>query len=119
LRAKLELPKAIEQIVYKEKDTIVELVKDQLYSGVDGNENYLSPKYSDDTFFKSKDAARRYSAWKDTLNQRGQSKLFKKRPSDVPNLIVNGKLIYNRLSLNMDKRVFSVSINSGIYSKII
>ena len=63
-----------------------EAVKDlnikQLMRGLNSNGQPLSPKYSEDPYFKKPGAWQRYAAWK--------KKLFPETPYDIPNLIITG-----------------------------
>jgi len=54
----------------------------QLMQGLNSEGNQLSPKYSEDSNFKSKQSAAKYAAWK--------KRLFPETPFDVPNLIIIG-----------------------------
>jgi hypothetical protein len=54
----------------------------QLMAGLNNQGRQLSPKYSEDPYFKKPGAAARYAAWK--------KKLFPESPFDVPNLIIIG-----------------------------
>jgi hypothetical protein len=67
------------------KEAMVELNRQQLLRGLDREGNYLSPKYSEDPYFKSKESAKRYAAWKKKIEP-----VKTDRPEDVPNLYIIG-----------------------------
>lgn len=81
----------------EDEPLLLELIKDQLYSGLDGEGNSLRPTYQEDPYFKSRDAAQRYSDWKDSLVQRTHNPLFTQRPKGTPNLIITGGWFYDTL----------------------
>jgi hypothetical protein len=58
--------------------------RQQLLAGLNNRGEYLSPKYSEDPWFKKPGAAERYARWKKQLFPDGD------RPEDVPNLIIVG-----------------------------
>lgn len=66
-------------------DDIITLNQQQLYSGRLSDGSPVSPSYLDDPYFKSREAAQRYSDWKDNITPDEQ------RPSGVPNLFINGR----------------------------
>ena len=51
-------------------------------AGINAEGKPLSPKYSEDPYFKSRESALRYARWK--------QKLFPDTPFDTPNLIITG-----------------------------
>lgn len=56
----------------------------QLLDGESNTGAYLTPKYQDDPFFKTREAAEAYSRWKDRISPPST------RPSGVPNYYING-----------------------------
>lgn len=66
-------------------DDIITLNQQQLYSGRLSDGSPVSPSYLDDPYFKSREAAQRYSDWKDNITPDEQ------RPAGVPNLFINGR----------------------------
>lgn len=72
-------------------------VTEQLYSGLDGEGNYLSPTYDDDPFFEEEGVwhhrAKDYKAWKHAITPpvSGTMLGLPPRPDEVPNLFINGK----------------------------
>ena len=71
--------------VEETKDEIVALNKEQLLRGLDSDGNYLSPKYSEDPYFKSHESAKRYAEWKKKIEPK------RDKPFDVPNLYITGR----------------------------
>lgn len=90
------------------KDELVETVKDQLYSGIDGRGAVLSPSYSSDPWFQSHRAGffdedrqmfvscyqrpELYVEWKERITPpRASDRLgITARDIDTPNLFING-----------------------------
>lgn len=84
----------VEQM-HDRKDMFEEFVTEQLYSGVNGEEEPLRPKYSEDPYFNAfrnpKKEAERYRKWKMKIQPPARSYLgFRPRNSDTPNLIIRG-----------------------------
>lgn len=80
-----------------ETDLIEEFAREQLYSGVNGDEERLTPKYSQDPYFKEvygknwKSHATDYMKWKRKIQPPAASFLgFRPRAMDTPNLIIRG-----------------------------
>lgn len=83
--------------IQQNKNLFVSYITEQLYSGVDGNENYLRPTYLDDPWFNTEEAGRWYKkprwymAWKAHITPPAVSFTgIAARPRDVPNLIISG-----------------------------
>lgn len=81
----------------KDAPQFEEYVREQLYSGVDGDEESLTPKYSQDPYFKTaygknwKPHAIGYMKWKRKIQPPAPSYLgFRPRSMDTPNLIIRG-----------------------------
>jgi len=66
------------------KEPMLTLNKQQLYDGKTRSGNDLSPTYLEDPYFKSREAAQRYSDWKDEITPNP------KRKKGVPNLFIVG-----------------------------
>ena len=75
---------------------ISDLIREQLYSGLDGKGNYLSPNYDDDPYFNEdgpwKGRPDAYKRWKGKITPPMDSYLMHlpPRPLSVPNLIITG-----------------------------
>lgn len=75
---------ALENAVNKTIAKYEELNKAQLYAGKNKDGQDLSPKYIDDPYFKTREAAVRYSNWKDKITPNSL------RTPGVPNLFIIG-----------------------------
>lgn len=81
--------------MHKEKDLFEEFITEQLYSGVNGDEEPLRPRYTEDPYFNTfknpKKKAEQYKKWKAKIQPPARSYLgFKPRDVDTPNLIIRG-----------------------------
>ena len=78
-------------VVSSHKNDILDSQKQQLFAGKTSEGDDFRPYYSEDLqpsgYFKSKESAERYSAWKQTLNY----PYSVDRNPDAPNLYINGK----------------------------
>lgn len=99
LKAELQRQAAIQ--VRRQIAILLELQRDQMYAGLDATGKNITPYYSQDPWFKSKESASRYAAWKASLHQRRPAPYLPPRPQDVPNLIITGQLIYDRLRVQV------------------
>lgn len=99
LKAELRLQAGV--LIRRQAHILLELQRDQMYAGLDARGQHIAPRYSQDPWFKSRESAARYAAWKARLNQRRPAPYLPLRPEDVPNLIINGRLIYDRLRLRV------------------
>ena len=72
------------------------MIREQLYSGIDGNNSYLSPTYDEDPYFLEpgpwQGRAEQYKRWKADITPPVQSELLflPPRPTEVPNLFITG-----------------------------
>lgn len=69
-------------VAERNASALVDLNKHQLNKGINRFGGYLSPKYSEDPWFKSAESAKRYADWK--------KRLYPEMTYDVPNLIITG-----------------------------
>lgn len=81
--------------IHDNKSLFEEFVTEQLYSGVNGEEEPLRPKYTEDPYFNTfknpKAESERYKKWKAKIQPPARSYLgFKPRDVDTPNLIIRG-----------------------------
>ena len=114
----LNLVQQIQTLMQEDEELLLSLQKDQLYAGQDANGNGLRPTYQEDPYFKTQAAAQRYSDWKDRLDQRSHNPLFAKRPSGTPNLIINGRWLYNTLVADVGGGKLVVSSGSWLFPKL-
>lgn len=77
-------------------DVVADMVREQLYSGLDGNGDYLSPTYDDDPYFSERGPwqgrAEQYKRWKERITppETSQRLMLPARPVEVPNLFITG-----------------------------
>lgn len=110
VKLKGELLQQASHLVARQAPVLLELQRDQMYAGLDARGRYISPRYSQDPWFKSRESAARYAAWKASLHQRRPASYLPPRPEDVPNLIINGRLIYDNLLLRVGPLAMRVDL---------
>ena len=82
--------------VNDKKDIVTMCITEQLYSGLDGNMEYLSPTYDEDPYFNEfgpwHGASYAYKKWKERITppMRSVNLLLNPRPVSVPNLFITG-----------------------------
>lgn len=81
---RLNRKEAIATALDQTKDRMIELQREQLLEGKTSKGDDITPSYLDDPYFKSRQAAQRYSAWKDRITPHPI------RKSGTPNLFING-----------------------------
>lgn len=88
---------AVVECMDDNKDDVVEMVREQLYSGLDGKGSYLSPTYSQDPYFQEMPGhwygrSEQYRSWKEVITPPAESWMLflPPRPVDVPNLFIVG-----------------------------
>lgn len=92
---------------------IYKAVTEQLYSGLDGEGNLLSPTYDEDPFFDEPgfwyNRAGDYKAWKRTITPPAGGSMIglPPRPDNVPNLFIDGKF-YSEISVTRSGDVIIV-----------
>ena len=82
---RFDMVQTVSECVDETSDTMVDLNREQLLHGLDNEGNYLSPKYSEDPYFKSPESAKRYAEWKARIEPK------RDKPFDVPNLFITGR----------------------------
>lgn len=103
---------------------VLRAVKEQLYSGLDGDGNYLSPTYDNDPYFEEAGywyhRAKDYKAWKYTITPpiAGTMLGLPPRPDDVPNLYIRG-IFYSEIAAYLKGDVLVVDPGSGDGSSIV
>lgn len=84
------------QCLISKSNSVLLCVTEQLYSGLDGESEYLEPTYDDDPFFNEEGPwyhrAYAYKAWKRDITppMRGSMLNLPARPDNVPNLFIDG-----------------------------
>ncbi|MCL1942626.1 MAG: hypothetical protein FWF54_03630 [Candidatus Azobacteroides sp.] len=86
----LNIEEMIQDIVKDDSGTLLDIQKEQLMAGQDNEGNPLTPSYRDDPFFKTLEAAQRYSDWKDRITPPTGTRAYSERPKGTPNLFING-----------------------------
>lgn len=76
--------KAAEQSIELTKYDLLSENKKQMYDGKTRTGDNITPTYQLDPYFKTPQAAQRYSDWKDEITPNSN------RPSGVPNLFIDG-----------------------------
>ena len=90
------IEESILECLDEKRDIITTSVTEQLYSGLDGNGELLSPTYDDDPYFNEfgrwHGAAYAYKKWKERITPPMRSPMLglPPRPVDVPNLFITG-----------------------------
>lgn len=75
---------------------VADMIREQLYSGIDGDNQYLSPTYDNDPYFNEagpwQGRALQYKRWKELITPPIQSEVLflPPRPVEVPNLYIMG-----------------------------
>ena len=93
-------------------------VTEQLYSGLDGDGNYLTPNYDDDPFFNEPgfwhNRAEDYKAWKRSITPPKMSKELglDARPDNVPNLFIDGTF-YSQINTRQIEYGLEIDPGSG------
>lgn len=81
----------IEKVIEANRDFAEMAVREQMESGLDGNEKELRPGYLNDPYFKTRKDAVNYMRWKEAITPPVQSQLgLRPRPVKTPNLRING-----------------------------
>jgi hypothetical protein len=92
---KFDIRKAVIETFEETAEVIADYNREQLLQGRDSEGNFLSPKYSEDPFFKSPESAKRYAEWKASIEPK------RDKPFDVPNLYITGKF-HNTIKVDVD-----------------
>lgn len=103
---------------------VLQAVREQLYSGLNGDGEHLSPTYDNDPFFEEPGfwhhRAKDYKAWKYSITPPETSSMLglSPRPEDVPNLYVTG-VFYSEITAFRQGDVLIVDPGAGNGSSII
>ena len=99
---------ACKQCLQNESLLMMDLIKEQMYVGVDGDENHLSPTYDDDPYFNEPgywhNRSEAYKAWKRKITPpiAGILTNLPPRPENVPNLWIDGTFYSDVNALPID-----------------
>lgn len=112
----LETGELVRDIVVKHPDDILDLQKQQLFSGLASNGQDIRPYYSEDLkptgYFYTAESAKRYAEWKETgINYPYTAE----RNPDAPNLYINGRF-HDELGVQFDAETVGIVGTTG-YSK--
>ena len=81
----------VEKVITANRDVLEADIREQLESGLDGNEKELRPNYLNDPYFKTREEAVKYMRWKERITPPMQSTLgLRPRAVKTPNLRING-----------------------------
>lgn len=110
------------RIIQIHSDDLLDMIRSQLYSGLNGNDKPIRPTYETDPYFRTPEAGRwrnnskGYARWKYFQTPpRGSAYLHPPRDFSTPNLIING-LFYDSISAVKIKdgvNILSQGINFG------
>ena len=97
----------------------VQMICEQMYSGLKGDGTYITPSYDDDPFFDEPGMwfhdSEGYKAWKGAITPPMSSSLLglPPRPYDTPNLFINGKFYSEIYSVAGDRQIEIQVVESG------
>lgn len=110
------LESRIEDCLAEHSLIITEMIKEQLYSGMNGKEQYLSPTYDDDPFFEQEGywyhRNKQYKNFKKMITPPESGKILglPPRPENIPNLKITG-FFYSEI--NTERIENGLRINEG------
>lgn len=84
-KLKDKIPNLVFDVIFDNDEMIIALNRKQLMEGKTADNEDVRPYYSEDSYFKSADAAKNYIVWKDKITPNP------KRNPDAPNLYINGQ----------------------------
>ncbi len=99
-------------------DIAEDAVREQMYSGIDGDGKYLNPTYDNDPYFEEKGPwyhrNMAYIQWKQDITPpaAGVMLLLPPRPRNVPNLFITGKF-YDEVFAVMQGETLSIDCSSS------
>lgn len=96
----LNIPEKIVELNEKHAKEFTGANARQMWNGKNPDGSDITPSYSNDPYFKTKEAARNYAKWKARREYMNRSDLGQSsRNEDTPNLFING-FFYSTLELN-------------------
>lgn len=115
----LQTGELVRNVVIQHPDDILDLQKQQLFSGLASNGQDIRPYYSEDLkpsgYFHSVESARRYADWKKTgINYPYSAQ----RNFDAPNLYINGRF-HDELGVQFDAQAVGIVGTTAYSQKII
>lgn len=107
----IHIEKEVSVIIENTKEQILIKNKQQLMEGIKEDGSEITPSYLNDPYFKTKEAAQRYSNWKDKITPNN------KRKPGTPNLYING-FYYNTIKINVRGEKIIIESKESIGEKI-
>lgn len=107
------IAESILECLDKNKSSITMAVTEQLYSGLDGDGEYLSPTYDEDPYFNEpgpwQGRSYAYKVWKQKITPpvRSVNLYLNPRPVEVPNLFITG-MFHDSIQARKEGDVISV-----------
>jgi len=113
-RAFNALPSAIADTVQQTSGVLLELNRDQLLQGRNADGELISPTYTEDPYFKTREAAGRYAKYKYLMEMQHKARmsfveLYGEKPTDVPNLLITGTMFFNHFFIKVTKEAYTIS----------
>lgn len=99
--------KVVQETMEQTTDEILTYNLNQLIDGKTSTGEDITPSYLDDPYFKTREAAQRYSDWKDRISPAS------KRKKGTPNLFINGYYHSTRRVSIVDGKVVWTSSYKG------
>ena len=109
---------ACAQCLEDNSGVVLDMIHEQLYSGLDAGGNHLSPTYDDDPYFEEKGpwyhCAEEYKKWKGVKTPPDSGRLLglPPRPEAVPNLYIDGTF-YSEITAKRSGNMLVISPGSG------
>jgi hypothetical protein len=107
-----EMRNIVLSLAIEAEPSIVELNRSQLWEGKTNEGKDITPKYSENPFFKSKESAEKYANWKQKITP------GKTRKKDVPNLFIDGTF-YDSIYAKLYGDEININSNIALGTKII
>lgn len=115
LRDGLESGEMVRNVISDHQRDVIDLQQYQLLQGKASDGEDMRPFYTEDLkpsgYFKSVESAKRYAAWKGTINYPRQAE----RNPDAPNLYINGRF-HGELRVHLGSREMTID-GSSSYSR--
>lgn len=99
------------EVMEHNADVLNDINKQQLYDGKGNDGQDLAPTYLNDPYFKTREAAQRYSDWKDKITPSSV------RKPGVPNLYINGYYHNSRKVAISGTRILHTATYKGLEIK--
>ena len=115
----LQTGELVRNVIVQHPDDILDLQKEQLFSGLASNGQDIRPYYTEDLkpsgYFHSVETAKRYAAWKESgINYPYSAN----RNPDAPNLYINGRF-HDELGVQFNAQTVGIVGTTGYSKEII